>query len=324
MSDIDLRQRFRATILGAVLGDCLGAPYEFKAPDQIAAMGGVDDTFHESVFGHPAGAGTDDSELTRVLGDSLVAVGGYSQPDHARRLVEWYDGNPLDVGARTSDSIVAWKFGEAPTRRDSAQGNGSLMAISPLALMLTPATAVCRPESQEFGAILGAYTATTHFAVDCLLANQWMVYAYSATLLGCLAEPTVRHDRQLFPPPKGTGRFEAATMGWCWNSAHIAFSSLALAERRLRVASSHGKALSAEEVTALGGTDPETAELVWSVLRHVVSLGGDTDTNASIAGAFLGFAFGSWPERMLEQLPELTSWLELADDLYELACRFAS
>ena len=56
-------------------------------------------------------------------------------------------------------------------------------------------------------------------------------------------------------------------------------------------------------------------------LTQLVSVGGDTDTNAAVAGAVLGARYGASaiPERWLECVPERDRIEGLADALIALA-----
>jgi ADP-ribosylglycohydrolase len=57
------------------------------------------------------------------------------------------------------------------------------------------------------------------------------------------------------------------------------------------------------------------------VLLDLIRLGGETDTNAAVAGALLGAAhgLGAWPTGLVEQLAAAERMVELADELHELA-----
>ena len=95
------KDRIRGSVLGQALGDALGAPFEFAAPD-AAGNGGITGlTSFTGVPGPhgpwlsraPAGTGTDDVRYNRVFIDLVVDLGG-RMPDAAelaRRLLDVYE-----------------------------------------------------------------------------------------------------------------------------------------------------------------------------------------------------------------------------------------
>ncbi|MBA3369461.1 MAG: ADP-ribosylglycohydrolase family protein [Geodermatophilaceae bacterium] len=56
-------------LLGVLYGDCLGAPYEFSSGPLTGPL-----QVGPSVFGHPAGHGTDDTETTIAVAQGLGPV----------------------------------------------------------------------------------------------------------------------------------------------------------------------------------------------------------------------------------------------------------
>ena len=129
-------ERAAGVLLGVLYGDCLGAPYEFQTGPLTAPI-----AVGPSVFGHPAGRGTDDTETTVAVAEGLLdAAGGRSGATTAiaRRLLTWYEGSPPDVGGTTADGLSA--FSRTGDPRSGATGdrsiaNGSLMRSAPFALL---------------------------------------------------------------------------------------------------------------------------------------------------------------------------------------------
>ena len=94
---IEERSRFVGTLLGAAAGEALGAPHEFKSASELRLVpreitgGGI----------WAAGEPTDDIELTLALLRSIVARRRLDIDDVAQGYLEWFSGNPRDVGALT-------------------------------------------------------------------------------------------------------------------------------------------------------------------------------------------------------------------------------
>jgi ADP-ribosylglycohydrolase len=146
---IDIRDRIAGGLWGLLIGDALGVPYEFNAPEYLPALDKIE-------FNPPAGfirshkrvlPGTwsDDGAQALCLLDSLLECGTLNINDFAERLLKWYenglwavDNDVFDVGNQTADAIAAYKHGADASKagfvRPDGKGNGSLMRVLPLVL----------------------------------------------------------------------------------------------------------------------------------------------------------------------------------------------
>jgi ADP-ribosyl-[dinitrogen reductase] hydrolase len=148
---VDLRARARACLVGAAVGDALGAPVEFLTPGEIRARHGRLTKMAGGGWLHlRPGQVTDDTEMSLCLARSLVA-GGWSPEDVARRFADWLRGNPIDVGNTCRRGISRYlatgKLWAPPSEGDA--GNGAAMRVAPVALVT-----------------LGDPTALAHLAVE--------------------------------------------------------------------------------------------------------------------------------------------------------------
>jgi len=143
------RDRLAGGLWGLLIGDALGVPYEFHAPSAIPPIDQIEfapppgfDRAHKRV---PPGTYSDDGAQALCLVDSLLARGTLDPEDLGRRLVNWYqdgylavDGNVFDCGVQTAAALRALLGGgsavQAGPSLESANGNGSLMRVLPLAL----------------------------------------------------------------------------------------------------------------------------------------------------------------------------------------------
>jgi ADP-ribosylglycohydrolase len=139
-----LPSRLAGGVWGALVGDALGVPYEFRSPESlrpewIRMVGG-------GTYSQPAGTWSDDGALTLALLDSMLSV-GFDPADQARRYLAWYeegaytpDGDGLfDVGGTTRVALERIRAGtpaeSAGGTDERANGNGSLMRTLPIALV---------------------------------------------------------------------------------------------------------------------------------------------------------------------------------------------
>lgn len=142
-----MRQSFSADKLlgglwGVVIGDALGVPVEFvdresltRAP--VTGMQGY------GTHLQPPGTWSDDTSLTLCTVESLLS--GFDLRDIGEKFVRWYRegywtpwGQAFDIGLTTGEAIARLAAGvspeEAGSNAESANGNGSLMRILPVAL----------------------------------------------------------------------------------------------------------------------------------------------------------------------------------------------
>lgn len=256
MNPAERRQaRIAGMLVGHLTGDALGSAYEFRPrfgahdPNPVMAKG---------VFGHPKGAGTDDSEMTRCAALTVIETGGsFDAALYAQKLAAWKETGPRDIGGQTSRGIRAWvATGKAPRPDEHAQGNGALMACSPLAAILDRDEAIVAARS------LAMATHPSDTAVECCaLYVSWLWDIIQGLPR---AEPM---PRTLLSATDGW-EADGPNIGWCAGSLSLADSALADALE----------------------TDDPAGQLV-----RVVRAGGDTDTNAAISGALLGAQFGLAP-----------------------------
>lgn len=138
--------RIEGGIVGALVGDALGVPYEFhdaqELPQRIEMTPPEGfDRAHRDV---PPGTWSDDGAQLLCLLESLLAHPTFSPDDFSARLLGWYevghmavDGIVFDVGIQTGQALRALKAGVAPLdagpKEERSNGNGSLMRVLPVA-----------------------------------------------------------------------------------------------------------------------------------------------------------------------------------------------
>lgn len=291
-------------MLGLALGDALGAPFEFlravQVPDPLPA-------FEREWMGLPSGTTTDDTAMARNLARSLVERGALDTKDVLARHIEWLGTRPPDVGNLTRIVLSRAAAGASDAAREYVEqrgpevsaGNGSVMYCAPLGVAYA-----FRPD--ELFTLAPALSAVTHRDERCRTACLAITLATAAIVRG---EPGARavidavtavgeheggEELEYLVDAAGRARpIDGPDMGFTLFTAGLA----------LQVA--------AEQ--------PEFEE----GLRHVVGLGGDTDTNAAVAGALLGALHGrsGLPHAWLERLRDRQRIEEEAGDLAELALR---
>lgn len=298
---MDTRERAVGSVLGLALGDALGAPFEFlravAVPDPLPA-------FEFEWMSLPPGTTTDDTAMARNLVRSLVERGELDTNDVLARHISWLGTHPPDVGNLTRIVLSRAAEGHADAAREYVEqrgpevsaGNGSVMYCAPLGVAYA-----FRPD--DLFALAPAVSAVTHWDERCRTACLAITLAVAALVRGELGDRAVIDAVAAVVEREGGEELEylveAAGRARPIDGPDMGFSLFA-AGIALQVA--------AEE--------PPFAE----GLRHVVGLGGDTDTNAAVAGALLGALHGrvGLPEAWLDQLQDRDQIEREAGDLAEL------
>jgi ADP-ribosyl-[dinitrogen reductase] hydrolase len=281
------RDRAIGSVLGLALGDAVGAPFEFRRASQIPSPLPA---FELTWMGLPPGTTTDDTAMARNLIRSLIECGELDTADVLRRHVEWLATDPPDVGNLTRRVLSRIRDGAADAAREYVEqrgpevsaGNGSVLYCAPLGVAyanrprmlheLAPALSGVTHWDQRCRTACLAVTLTTASLIRGEEPREAVVTAVEAVA----GREGAEELQELVDTAGRTRPIDGPDQGFVLFTAGIALQTVA------------------------------EASPFEEGLRAVVALGGDTDTNASVAGALLGALHG------VEGLPSV--WLErLAD-----------
>lgn len=318
----DRRDRYRGCLLGGAVGDAMGRPAEGWSSQDVAARWGRLRDFKpwRGWTGGPVGTVTDDTQLTMLVADSLLACGRIDPADIAARLVEWLPAG-RGIGTATRAAVdrlaagVAWEKAS-----EASDGNGAAMRVAPVGLVYAGDLDELRRAAMASS--LPTHTGPTGLAatVAQAAAVAWVVTcplgrldpeAFTAGVLAALDgldDPGVTHRRP------GGGRVTIAgqlarLVGMAdWSPAEV-FDDL------------YNGALASESVPAAmwcflaSPDDPER------VIETAVAGGRDADTVAAMAGALAGAWRGAsaLPDRWVDDLEYAEDLRLLADGLLALA-----
>ena len=135
-------------MLGLLVGDALGVPYEFAPSSKLPPLARLEMTPPDTwlrAHSVPDGTWSDDGATALALAASLLSCGALNLQDLAEKLAAWQfegryavDGFVFDIGVTTSDAIGRFLAGAPPEEagpdNEMSNGNGSLMRVLPLAL----------------------------------------------------------------------------------------------------------------------------------------------------------------------------------------------
>ncbi len=285
------RQRVVGGILGLALGDALGAPFEFRRAHDIPSP---IPAFELPWMDRPPGSWTDDTAMARNLWTSLIATGGtLATDDVLLRHLEWLASSPPDIGSQTLAALREHQRGTPDAAKavfdrrgpEVSAGNGSVMYCAPLGLAYAD-------RQDDLLEAAPALSAITHWDERCKTACLAVTLAAAALARGNDPESAVRAALERVADREGGEELDYLT-----GAAGI--------ERPID-GPDQGFALFTAGVALRVAGEGKPFE---DGLREVVALGGDTDTNASVAGALLGalHGVGALPPDWLDRLVETTA-----------------
>lgn len=317
-----VRDRAEGVVLGAAVGDALGAPWEFGPPvrrEQPLGMTGG------GTFGWAPGQWTDDTSMAvpilQELADGAELADEHTLGRIVRRWSDWARTAP-DVGIQTREVLHRARLGAGGRAEDEltaeharraaatvhashghSGGNGSLMRTFPIALGYLERT------DQELAAAAVQVSELSHFDPQAGQACAlWSVAIRHALLTGTidlepglmvLDAPAARFWRERIAEAENAEPADFDRNGWVVQALQGAWSAIS------------------------GSTADSQAAFVLGVERAVRG-GRDSDTVAAIAGGLLGAAHGrsAIPAAWLEPLH---GWPGLSgEELAELAWRTAA
>ena len=280
------RNYLKDILYGVCVGDALGVPVEFESREYLKnnpvtkmGSGGVHD--------QGIGVWSDDSSLTFCLAESIVE--GYDIHRLASKFIKWKNegywtatGEVFDIGNTTRQSIINLSKGVHPNlaggQNEIDNGNGSLMRILPLALLIKDLSIEKR--------------------FDLVKEVSSITHAHNRSVISCFYY--LEFALQLM---EGKDKFEIyenlkKTVPEFLNSNKIYSVELTHFDRLI-----NGNIYELNEnVIQSGGYVIQTLEAsIWCLLTSdtyedsvlkAVNLGGDTDTTGAVTGGLAGLFYG--------------------------------
>ena len=285
--------RLEAALWGTAAGDALGFPFEGL---EASSLKGVDLSFyHSGIF--PAGTWSDDTSLTFLTAESLTKKGGLDLWHLGQLFVRWLKdgyltpfGKAIGVGRATQEALYRFLKGTPPRecggKGERDNGNGSLMRMLPVILWYL---------SEEPDSLLEK----VHEASRLTHAHprSLMACGFWALFLWFLAREKEIKKAIVLALEEGKDFYEKDP---------VYRDELPHFERLNRISF-----LSLKDLRPTGYVVHTLETAFWIMDKELpfeksislaVSLGGDTDTIASIVGGASGFFTNEIPLRFIEGL----------------------
>ena len=302
-------ERVRGALWGAIVGDALGVPVEFKLRS-VLDQSPVRDLQGYGAHKVPPGTWSEDSTLLLCTTYSLLQP-RLDLADLAQRFVRFLDhaymtpaGQVFDISTVTASAIGRMRSGVAPEEAGSEADtdNGPLTRILPLPLRF--------PRESDSTLALYAQRAAT------------LTHRHSRVQIGCGYYAVF--TKALLDGESAHGAYRRAN-----HFARAYYDSPRYSDELQhyhRLLDGRIELLPREQVHSAGQVVQTLEASVWCLLTtasyedavlRAVNLGGDTDTIASVTGGLAGLCYG------VSAIPE--SWRQAmarAEDLEDLISRF--
>ena len=304
---IDRFGRASGALIGLAIGDALGMPVQEYSRDEVSKFFDGKMVFKAARADHPYAHGlgrariTDDTEQSFIIADLLIAKRGHVTAQDVALALEDWEGHQIELGRAdllgpsTKRALLAYRSG-VPIAETGTKGttNGAAMRIAPVGIAFD----VTKPDSRLVLSVreIGLVTHNTG------IANA------GATLIASLISRLI----------SGVDVWEALDDAYCDADTAQQFGNQTehelLSAMVRRAISSHGSTLASD--VEISSSVPTAIACVFAhlgqpldALIHAVSLGGDTDTIASIAGSISGACHGyeAWPREYSEEIVSINS-----------------
>ncbi|HQR42067.1 MAG TPA: ADP-ribosylglycohydrolase family protein [Gemmatales bacterium] len=278
------RDQILGCILGGAIGDAHGAAVEGLPPGSTTS----------SLYL------TDDTQLTLATCESLTHCRKVDPAHIAATMLAWHRKRRLTgLGASTlkalQDLDAGGHWALSGRKGDQAAGNGAAIRIAPLSFLVDPQTDDCWRIFRDVSRI-------THYHDEACAGAYAIVHAIHEAQKG---ELHLGHIAAKLPDTSVKDRLLAYAEqdpGFTLLQAASQFGSSGYVVESVPLA-----LFAASKVTQLGFVE---------MVKQVIYLGGDTDSNASMAGQVAGVLLvkSGLPQSMINALPELDHTLQIANE----------
>jgi len=284
--------KFYDAIMGLVVGDAVGVPFEFRGRDSFKA----EDMTGYGTYNQPAGTWSDDSSMTLATIESLRNHGKLDFGDIMQNFYEWLFhgrftpyGHTFDFGNTTKNAIKKYVFDNADPLNCGGSsvmdnGNGSLMRILPLAFVKH-----CTKDIHNLSSLTHAHEISKFACVYYVKVAENLIDGKSKFISITDFDYEIPEEFSRIRKLENLSRDEIKSTGYVVDTLEAALWCFI-----------HTESFKECVLTA-------------------VNLGGDTDTIAAVAGGLAGIYYGvggdkGIPEEWISKIAKKEWIKELCDD----------
>ncbi len=288
---MEIAEKFEGCIIGGAIGDALGSGYENLLEENDKK---VFYPFGKPEKKIPEWKITDDTQLTLATCEAIIENQKIRTENFAEKYLEYYKQRKISgIGSSTLKALreleVGGHWSQVGRKGEYAAGNGAAMRIVPIAFIeeitREQIREICFITHSNDEAYVGALSVV--IAVKSALNGIW---TGKENLIEIILEqiPDTRVRDRLIEINKFPIGVKLSEIGKLGNSGYVVNSiPLAIA--------------AANKINELG---------IEKMFLELIEIGGDTDTNCSIAGQIVGTLIGinNIPSNLLKQLKVLDDY----------------
>ena len=255
--------RIKGMIYGVCVSDAAGIYYEFKERSIIIEP--KDIIFGGGNFNLAKGQISDDSEMMLSLLSYVCENQTYDQKLVYKKYKKWYNSSPPDIGITIKNALTT------KIASDTSLSNGVLMRISPIVLYgLTFDDKTFKNIIQQECEITHKSQTVIDYAIIYCYILKYIIQGYSLEYIkNFLIKLDIKLINNSFLRPEP-----------------VELNNIELLNDDPKFMGYIGIALQNTIYELFNGSSFDTS------ITNIISRGGDTDTNGSIAGAILGAYYG--------------------------------
>lgn len=293
-----MKEKFKTTIYGAIIGDALGVPVEFTSR-KSRKQNPVVDMIGFGAYPFPAGTWSDDTSMSLCLIDSIGDKKVIDYKDIMQRFSDWAnyarytsDNKVFDIGGSCRKSIQNFCNNvpvlQCGQRSERDNGNGSLMRIAALPFYLSFKYGSEVTDNEEAFNVIHNVSSLTH--------------AHNISLIGCDIYCTLMLEVIAGNREKVEIQKNAYNIIKKYVNTHSEFKYAF--EKYCRIGSADFINLSEDMIKSSGYIVDSLEASLWCFLNtnnykdcvlKAVNLGEDTDTIACIAGSIAAAYYNEIP-----------------------------
>jgi ADP-ribosyl-[dinitrogen reductase] hydrolase len=262
---VDPGFKLRGCLVGGAIGDAVGSFYEGQVDVKAIEFGILNGI-------------TDDTQLTLATCEAIIDSKGVSAESIANKMLEWYNKRKLSgLGSSTLKALrdlqAGAHWGLSGRSGEYAAGNGAAMRIAPLAFFVDIETEktlirdVCNITHKNDEAYAGCLSIL--HAIHSIIADRWGPgESLLDLIIPQIPDTSVRDNLLKLKENPSFSISDAARL--IGTSGHV-------------IASVPFSIFAAQKIKERNFED---------IISEIILCGGDTDTNASLAGQIMGTFIG--------------------------------
>ena len=293
-----LINRFKGSILLGAIGDAWGSAYENQTlPDEKAFYLYIEPE-KPKIWQF-----TDDTQLTLATCEAILEDSTAAPKTLVTYFLKYYNENRINgIGAATLKALQELNAGahwsQAGRKGEYAAGNGSAMRIAPLAFLKDVSRERIREISyithQNEEAYVGALAVV--LCIKAIITDSWQNDSLLDYIIPQLPDTNVKDRLIILRELENTSITDVGKLG---NNGYVV-NSVPLA------------IFAAQKIKT---------QSITSIFEELIAIGGDTDTNCSIAGQIMGAFVGidKIPATLKNKITQLTGYVNLANIINKLS-----